>query len=370
MKILHLSAVNNWGGGENQIELLCEEFKANYPEIENIILCVKDGLFHRKLKITNLNYKIALLSFNFDFRYSLKICQICKKDKIDLIHIHDPKALNLVILANKFYDLPPFIFSKKTSFPIKQRKQTLYKYNYSKIQKYLCVSYRTQEVMKEAIEDRDKLTVIYHGTGIDNKNKPAPFLLKQKYKLAAGKKIIGNIANHIRSKNLECFLKVAHELIHQQQQTDLYFIQIGSFDKETPTLQQKILDLNLENHVQLTGYLPDASRFLPQFDISLVTSHSEGLPQVIYESFYYEIPVISTAVGGIPEVIKDGENGLLASSNDYKKLVEHIVFLLKNPKTVQKFTKLSKVQLLKHYTTKKMTKKTLKEYKKVLNNEF
>ncbi|MGB7843660.1 MAG: glycosyltransferase family 4 protein, partial [Salinimicrobium sp.] len=133
MKVLHLSAVRNWGGGEKHIENLCLEMRDHHPEVTNIVLCKKDDLFEKSLKKQNIQHYSSPVFTNFDFRFALKISRICRKEKIELIHIHDPKALALAVAADKFFDLPPFVFSKKTSFPIRERKSTLYKYNYPKI---------------------------------------------------------------------------------------------------------------------------------------------------------------------------------------------------------------------------------------------
>src|SRR5690606_33991183 len=135
-------------------------------------------------------------------RFILKIGSLCKKKKIDLVHIHDTTALSLAVMADHIFDLPPFVFSKKTSFPIRNRKQTLFKYNYRKIRSILCVSETTLKVASPSIEDPSRLKVIYHGTRLDNKSASTPFLLREKLDLPSDKRIIGNIANHIRAKHL------------------------------------------------------------------------------------------------------------------------------------------------------------------------
>ena len=146
MTILHISAVKSWGGGENHIENLCFELAASNPEVNNVVLCVKDELFHQRLSKTSITTETAPLAINLDVRFVLKIIKLSKKYKADIIHLHDPSAIVLAIIADKFSSLPPFIFSKKTSFPIKNKKGTLYKYNYSKIKKYLCVSEETKRI--------------------------------------------------------------------------------------------------------------------------------------------------------------------------------------------------------------------------------
>jgi glycosyltransferase involved in cell wall biosynthesis len=369
MTILHVSAVKNWGGGENHIENLCLELKESNPEVNNIILCVQDGLFHKRLLKTDLKFESAHLSFNLDLRFAFKIIALCKKHHVDIIHIHDPTAIALTIIADKFYSLQPFIFSKKTSFPIKKKKLTLYKYNYPKIKKYLCVSNETKRVTAESIVDKSKLITIYHGTNIRTKSSETPFTLREKFAIPNSKKIIGVIGNHIRAKHFETLIEVVNQLINIQKRTDFQFIQIGNYTDRTPDLLQKVKEYKLEKDIIFLGYTPNASNFIPQFDALLITSQSEGIPQVIFESFYHQKPVISTSVGGIPEIIQDGINGFLAPKHDFKTLTEKIIYLFDNKELISSFTTISYQNLTENFTTQKMAQKTLEVYKTVSNGE-
>ncbi len=371
MKILHLSAIQRWGGGENQIELLCEEFKADYPELENTILCVKEGLFHKKLKATHLNFHSAPLCFNFDLRYSFKIINICKEQRIDLIHIHDPKALSLVLLADKFYDLPPMVFSKKTSFPIKNRKQTLFKYNYPKLKRIFCVSKKTQAITGETLKDDSRLKTIYHGLSLEKqKNSTAEIDLRKKLNLAKDVILIGNIGNHIPAKDLSTFIITASKVLQQREKLNFHFVQIGRFTSETPHLLKQVKANKLETHISFLRFMENAASLIKQLDFLLLTSNSEGIPNVIFEAFYHKIPVIATNVGGIPEIVTHMENGLLADAFDAEKLAAHILYLEKNPQLIPGFTENGHKKLVEGFTTKIMAQKTLDEYKNVLNGRF
>ncbi|UZH54831.1 glycosyltransferase [Salinimicrobium tongyeongense] len=370
MKVLHLSTVKSRGGGENHIENLCLELAEISSEVSNVILCRKGSLFEKSLKKGNFNYYSSAVSGSFDFRYIQKIIQLSKNEKIDLIHIHDPKALSLAVVADHFFALPPFIFSKKTSFPIRPRRQTLLKYNYPKIKHILCVSEETKRVSLETLKDHDRLEVIYHGTSLKNKDQICPFWIRREYTLPETAKIIGNIGNHIAAKDLKTFIRTADFLVNKKKQKHLYFLQVGNFSELTPALKALVQECNLQNHLFFTGFIPDASALIPQFDIMLISSESEGVPQVIYESFYYEVPVVSTRVGGIPEVINDKINGLLSAAYDFKGLGENLLFLLENPQLIPNFAKISRERLFKSFTSQIMAVKTLEAYKNALNGRL
>ena len=369
MNILHISAVKSWGGGENHIENLCNELQKIAPQAQNTVLCIKNGLFHKKLQNSGIAFETVSINFKMDLRFCFKLIEICKKQPIDLIHIHDSTALTLCIMADHLYALPPFVFSKKTTFPIRSRKQTLYKYNYKKLKKIFCVSEATKAVTETTVNDPKRLVSIYHGTKVNGQPSAIPVNLRIQYKIDASKKIIGNIANHNWPKDLDTFIQLVHYLVCERGIEDLHFVQIGSFTTETPALIKKTEKLNLLDHITFTNVIPDASHLIPQFDVSLVTSISEGIPQFIYESFLNKVPVVSTAVGGISEIIAHGKNGLLAPAGNFKQLAEHIILLLRDQESRENFIKTSFEEVNKKYTTAIMATKTLQEYKLVLDGK-
>lgn len=367
MKILHLSAVKNWGGGEKHIENLCLEMRDHYPEVTNIVLCKKADLFEKSLKRQNIPHYTSFVWMNLDLRYVLKINKVCRKENIDLIHIHDPKALALAIAADKFFDLPPFVFSKKTSFPIRNRKSTLYKYNYPKIRRLLCVSEESRRVTSISLKDDSKLKKIYHGFRPQRENPQAKSTqLREKLKIPEGKKVIGNIANHTWPKDLDTFIELAHNLIHTHKRQDLFFVQIGRFTRETPGLKKKLQEFKLEEYFSFYDFIDDASSFMPVFDVFVLTSQSEGLPNVLYEAAFFKIPIVSTDVGGIPEMLKHKESALLAEARNPSVLAKHALYILENKEKSELFTERAYRNLMENFTTKQMARKTLAQYKEVL----
>jgi glycosyltransferase involved in cell wall biosynthesis len=369
MTILHISGVSNWGGGENHLENLYYEINKSSPEVKQIILCVKDAAFHKRLELGNYNYIPAPLGIKIDPRFIFKLIRICISNKVDLIHLHDPTALTLCVIADRIYGkLPNFIYSKKTSFPIKNRKSTLFKYNYKKIQKCICVSKAVEKVASESIKDISKITTIYNGIRFNNKISTTDYLLKEKFNIPKEKIIIGNIGNHIRAKNLSTFIDVINDIVNTKKINHFHFVQIGSFTERTQMYLDKIKEFNLEDYISLIGFVDNASSFIPQFDIFLLTSQSEGLPQVINEAFYFKVPVVSTNPGGIPEIIKNGVNGFISEVNDYKDLSNNLVELSTNKDLKDSFIQKSHLQIMAGFSSTIMAKKTLKVYKSLINN--
>src|SRR5680860_1408394 len=99
MNILHLSATKNWGGGENHIENLYYKLKM-FPDVKNIVFCTKNGIFHKRLLNKDIPFITAPLINKMDPQFFIRLIWACKKNKIDLIHIHDTTALALAVISN------------------------------------------------------------------------------------------------------------------------------------------------------------------------------------------------------------------------------------------------------------------------------
>ncbi|WP_298246454.1 glycosyltransferase family 4 protein [uncultured Christiangramia sp.] len=365
MKILHLALTKKWGGGANQIQNLCKEL-INIDDFELHLLTIADGELHKRISDKNIHLHVTPMAFKADLRAAIKLIRVCLKYKIDLIHIHGPTALTIAVLAYHLKKLPPFIFSKKTSFTIRQNRGTLIKYNHPNLKRILCVSEKTKDISKPSIQDHSKLITVYHGTDIHSKSGQPPFKLREKFNIEPETVIVGMIANHVKPKDLHTWVAVINEIVNIKNNTIFRFVQFGSYSEITKTLKNNIRELKLEKYINFLGFVPEASKFIPQFDISLMTSQSEGIPQFIYESFYYKVPVVATEVGGIPEIITNGENGFLSRPHDGVSLANKLVLLSQDRSLQQKFTKISYQRLLENYTTERMAANTLAQYKEVL----
>lgn len=97
------------------------------------------------------------------------------------------------------------------------------------------------------------------------------------------------------------------------------------------SLEKQVEEKKLENNVFFAGFQANIENWLVTFDVFVLPSLTEGTPMSMLEAMSMGIPVIATSVGGIPDVIKDGNNGLLVLSSDSEALKEKIQRLEKNP---------------------------------------
>ena len=102
---------------------------------------------------------------------------------------------------------------------------------------------------------------------------------------------------------------------------------------------KKLNLLGISNRVRYLGWISEKERdlLLRKTDIFILPSYAEGMPMSILEAMSYSIPVISTFVGGIPELISDGESGFLITPGDIDALYQRLASLVKNEKLRSEF---------------------------------
>ena len=93
-------------------------------------------------------------------------------------------------------------------------------------------------------------------------------------------------------------------------------------------LELLITARGIKERFVLAGFRSDLHRYLPNLDLGVMSSYTEGLPVVLLETGAAGVPTVATAVGGIPEVIDDGQSGLLAPAGEPTTLAKHMVALL------------------------------------------
>lgn len=137
--------------------------------------------------------------------------------------------------------------------------------------------------------------------------------------------------------------------------------------EEGESLEGLVKELNLEKQITFVGKVPNES--IPQYmaasDVLVLPSLSEGFSIVLLEAMASGLSIVATKVGGVPEVIKDGENGFLVESESSKKIAEKVLLLLNNDRLKRQISRNNK-EKAKKYSWKKIVEKLEKIYFRVL----
>lgn len=140
--------------------------------------------------------------------------------------------------------------------------------------------------------------------------------------------IIGTVAVFRAQKRLDRWLEAAR--IVREYIPNAHFVLVGD-GPLAPALHTLAVQYGMDGYVRFAGLQEDVRSYLANFDLLLMSSDFEGLPVALLEAMAMECPVVSTVVGGVPEVVRDGETGVLVSQRDARSLADACIRLLNAP---------------------------------------
>jgi glycosyltransferase involved in cell wall biosynthesis len=146
------------------------------------------------------------------------------------------------------------------------------------------------------------------------------------------------------------------------QRTDAQQLLIVGEGPQRDALTRQITALGLNEHVQLAGYVPGADRLLSEAAGLVMSSLTEGMPLVLMEALQCDVPIVATAVGAIPELLRDGQAGMLVPPHDGGALSAALTALMdgraRPPPGVT-------AAIAEHYSSERMAQEYLRLYQTI-----
>jgi glycosyltransferase involved in cell wall biosynthesis len=136
---------------------------------------------------------------------------------------------------------------------------------------------------------------------------------------------------------------------------------------ESDALKRQAHELGIERNVVFAGRRRDAPELMPAFDFSLLGSSQEGFPNVIMESLAHGVPVVSTAVGGVKELITDGVDGLLVPFGDIAAMANAIRWMIEHPEDRRRMGAAGRERIVSDFSTERMIAATEEIYDEMLS---
>ncbi len=277
------------------------------------------------------------------FRQQWRFAKALRRDRTQILHSYNFYANMFSIPAAKLAGVPCIVASIRDMgiylSPMKLQAQKL-----------VCRLADRIVVNAGAIRDwlveqgypADKIVVIRNGVDTSRFGaRSGGFALRQELDIPAGVPLVILLARLNPTKGIDCFFEAAARI--REQYPDAYFLAVGecytrNADGEIVVdgvyrreLLDRVASLGLADRVRFTGLRKDVPQILAAATVSVLPSVSEGISNTLLESMAAGVPVVATRVGGTPEVIDDGEHGLLVPPSDPEALGDAISRVLRDP---------------------------------------
>ena len=234
---------------------------------------------------------------------------------------------------------------------------------------YIAISEEFKQMLVDRGFDEKKIFIVYNGIDMDDEpNYVSKEEFFNRYNIDfKGKKVIGIMARLDVVKDHETFIKAAKRVLEERK--DVIFLIAGSGNEEKK-LKSLVRDFNIEDSIHFLGYVKDPYSFYNAIDINVLTSLSESFPYVILEGARFKKPIITTNVGGISHLIKDGQNGYLIEVKDSESLADRMLNLIEDEKKIEIMGNNLYQCVINDYSSRSMAKKHKEIYESILENTY
>ncbi|MBI2100800.1 MAG: glycosyltransferase family 4 protein [Candidatus Vogelbacteria bacterium] len=297
-----------------------------------------------------------------------QLYRLFRGTKPNIIHLNSSKVGGLGALAGRLYNLQAKSYKLKAKIIFTahgwafQEERSAGKRLVIKFLSWLTVLLADQTITVAASEKK----IIRHWLGTKNKIitihngvRESPRLdrpsARTQLKLAEDQFVIGTIAELTKNKGLAYLILALAKL------PNVWLVVIGE-GEDRSDLNKLINRLQLTGRVRLVGHLAEAANLLSAFDIFVLPSIKEGLPYVLLEAGLAGLPVVASAVGGIPEIVTSMESGILIKPRRPAEIAKALEFLIARPAQRRKFGSRLRQKIRHDFSTGRMIKQTLAVY--------
>lgn len=377
IKILYCITKANWGGAQKYVFDLATSLPADQFDVS--VLVGTPGTLVEKLQaagirtliLGNLGRDINLLKDFFSF---IKIYIVFWKEKPDIVHLNSSKmgimgalVARLILIRKIIFTGHGWAFNEDRSKWQKKMFYWLYLTTTFLAHTTIAVSEQTG---RQILTKYNKQKVVTIRNGLE----PISFLDKETARNKILERLpmdmdiksrlwLGTISELHKSKGLKYMIETMHllEIAADDKSVLPIFIIIGEGEKREK-LAQRIVRYNLQNYIFLVGRIDDAPKYLKAFDIFTLSSITEALPYVILEAGLAGLPIITSGVGGIPEIITDMEDGILVRPKDPEEIKKALDFLLQRSEKRIYFGQNLQRRILMNFSKEKMVNETIAVY--------
>jgi glycosyltransferase involved in cell wall biosynthesis len=358
MVSLHIDTARTWRGGQNQVLQLVTGLSAlGHP---TWLVAHARGELKRRAQ-EGLRFIGFAPRSEFDVQAAWQLGRVLRDVKPHVVHAHDPMAVALTAMALQMQNgrspKPLVVAARRVDFHLKRHAFSKWKYRHVDV--FVAASNVIAGILERDGISRDRIVTVHDGVNIGFIDKQEAVDAHAAFRMPHGAPIVGNVAALAAHKGQKHLIAAAKLVVHEV--PDARFLIVGEGELKDQ-LERQIRHLALDRHVLLTGFRADALGLMKSFDMFAMSSVTEGLGSAVLEAMACHLPVVSTRAGGLPEVVVDGETGVLVPPQEEPALARGIVDLLKDRDRRVSMGAAGRARVVETFSVDAMVSKTLATY--------
>ena len=319
--VMHLITELDSGGAQSALLRLLEGLDRS--RFTPVVLCFYNGDRLVAQQIRNLGVEVIDLGMNSKWRVGAfgRLWRLLRQRRPALLHTWMFHANVPGRLFGRLAGVPVIISSERTMGQEGWGRRFLNRLTSPLADRIICVSQNVADFAQQVIGlPADKLVVIQNG--IDTAYfRPAAMPAHK----APGQMTIGYVGRLQKVKGVDLLIAAFAQLMAKYPTIQLHLVGDGS---EREVLTAQVQQLGLEQNVHFLGVRADVADLYQTFDLFVLPSLWEGMPNVVLEAMACGVPVVATNTGGTPEIVQHGKTGLLVEPGHATLLYEAMSMLI------------------------------------------
>jgi glycosyltransferase involved in cell wall biosynthesis len=229
---------------------------------------------------------------------------------------------------------------------------------------YVAISNAIKNILIDFGIPGKKITMVH--SAIDRSRFEVDAFNREAFGVGDGAFIWGNVAHLVPHKDHATLLRAFAEVVRENSETCLFIVGPGALENELKTLSH---ELGLDDHVKFLGKRDDVPSLLKMFDGYVMSSKEEGLGTSVLDAMASNVPVVGTDAGGLPEMIRNENTGLLAKSENPAELARQMLAMMNDQELRKKVSENARQMIVDEYLVDHMVEGNLAVYKSLMDNE-
>jgi glycosyltransferase involved in cell wall biosynthesis len=276
--------------------------------------------------------------------------RIIRRLKPDILAFNTPHPILICNLASRFSTVRARIIFRRVNFPLRKNLITRLKYSWG-IDCIVAISESIGSQLRAGGIPGSRIRTIYEGIDLTPYSESRPPRSLEPFRPS----VVGTLAYLSREKGFY-FLVEAAALIPEVERR-IRFVIVGDGECRGE-LEAQVRKRGLEDCFEFAGFQHAPAKYLDRFDIFVLPSLSEGLSSSILSAMASSLPVVATEVGGIPELIRHGQNGLLVAPGNAAALAAAIQDLVEHPEKAAMMGRSGRALLQERFTLERKIQET------------
>jgi glycosyltransferase involved in cell wall biosynthesis len=360
LSLFQIDAGREWRGGQRQSFFLAKELKQK--GLPFLFVVQPESPLHQKASEAGLPVFPLKIRGEFDLGATLRLAWAMKRRKCLLAHFHDAHSAAVGSAAASLAKVRYRVITRRVDFPLKKNYFSRRKYR-KNVDAVIAISEGVKKVLIEGGVDPGLIEII--PSGIDF----SPFdeasgsdYLRRELSFFPDDYLVGIVAHLADHKGHKYLIQATKILKEHSPKIKVIVVGEGPLQME---LNRQVKDSDVEDMVFFLGFREDVPRILSSLDLFVLSSYLEGLGTSILDAMASKLPVVATRTGGIPEVVIDGETGLLVPPRDPEALAQAILKLYRNRALASRFGRRGYEVVHQKFSAEAMARKVVLLYERI-----